>query len=181
MPRCASAGLICLLGENSGRRQPKGNSWPSLSCFNGFGLRGSGGRSHPRPAFLPDKWDQPVADLFRVGFVAFQFPFQKSLLQYAPHCQHRDFDNDWLIFKRCASGARPSRSTPTFLLMLINPSRTGMAAFRLAVYGEGIRENTDHKIGCSTAPNRNRDNLMVYRERSRLDSHVSLCGSSIGV
>jgi hypothetical protein len=33
--------------------------------------------SRPRPAFLPDKWDQPVADLFRVGFVAFQFPFQK--------------------------------------------------------------------------------------------------------
>src|SRR5881396_2283062 len=46
--------------------------------------------AQPRPAFLPDKWDQSVADLFRVGFVAFQFPFQKSLLQYAPQCQHRD-------------------------------------------------------------------------------------------
>ena len=39
---------------------------------------------------LPDKRDQAVTDFFRVGVVAIQFPLQKSLLEYAPHCQHRN-------------------------------------------------------------------------------------------
>ena len=39
---------------------------------------------------LPDKRDHPVVDFFHVGVVAFQFPLQKSLLEYAPHRQHRN-------------------------------------------------------------------------------------------
>ena len=41
-------------------------------------------------AFLPDKRDQPVTDFSHVGVIALQFPLQESLLEYAPHCQHRD-------------------------------------------------------------------------------------------
>src|SRR6266480_2197543 len=38
---------------------------------------------------LPNKRDQAVTDFFRVGVVAFQFALWKSLLEYAPHRQHR--------------------------------------------------------------------------------------------
>jgi hypothetical protein len=55
-----------------------------------------GGRLITNPLFtfilsrLPHEWDQPVADFFRVVFVAFQFPVQESFLERAPHCQHCD-------------------------------------------------------------------------------------------
>ena len=55
-----------------------------------------GGRLITNPLFtsilsrLQHEWDQTVADFFRIGVVAFQFPLQKSLLEYAPYTQHRD-------------------------------------------------------------------------------------------